>query len=209
MTEITSAPLALAPRLVRACWAIVIVLTIASTVGAALSPVLLVKFPWLLVLLAPDGRHVALIVGRVDPVLLGVVTVLRRTVFSVGAFGLGLAYGEVAVSWIEARARSMGKALRMLERLFARVGAALLLALPLLTMSILAGAARTRFVVFLPALVVGHCLWVGTTIWLGNRFAETSKIVVDFFAARLVETTLACIALVVLQQLFARRKKQQ
>ena len=94
------------------------------------------------------------------------------------------------MTWIEGRARSLGKALRTLERVFARVGAVLLLALPFLTVCVLAGAAKTRVIVFLPALVAGHFLWVFTTVWLGTRFAAEAQSVVDFFAERLFESTL-------------------
>jgi membrane protein DedA with SNARE-associated domain len=171
-----------------------------------MSPFLLVKAPLLLVMLAPDGRHVALVAGRVDPVLLMSVTVLRRSLYSVAVYGLGAAYGDVAVNWIEARARRLGKALRALERAFARVGAVLLLALPFLSVCILAGAARTRVIVFVPALVVGHFLWVFTTVWLGTRFAAQAQAVVDFLTERLFESTLICVALVAGYQFFTRRK---
>jgi len=199
-------PIGIPARLVRACWTLLGLLTVASLVGTAISPLLLVKAPLLLVLLSPDGRHVALAAGRVDPVPLLAVTVLRRSLYSIGVYGLGAAYGDLALTWIEARARSLGKALRTLERVFARVGAVLLLALPFLTVCVLAGAAKTRLIVFLPALVVGHFLWVFTTVWLGTRFAAEAQSVVDFFSERLFESTLICIGLVVAYQVLTRRR---
>jgi len=199
-------PVGIPARLVRASWSLLAVLTVASLVGTAMSPLLLVKAPLLLVALSPDSRHVALVAGRVDPVLLMSVTVLRRSLYSIGVYGLGAAYGDLAVNWIEARARRLGKALRALERLFARVGAVLLLALPFLSVCVLAGASRTRLIVFLPALVLGHFLWVFTTVWLGTRFAAEAQAVVDFFAERLFESTLVCVALVAGYQFFTRRR---
>jgi len=199
-------PVGIPARLVRASWSLLAVLTVASLAGTAMSPLLLVKAPLLLVALSPDSRHVALAAGRVDPVLLMSVTVLRRSLYSIGVYGLGAAYGDLAVNWIEARARRLGKALRALERLFARVGAVLLLALPFLSVCVLAGASRTRLIVFLPALVLGHFLWVFTTVWLGTRFAAEAQAVVDFFAERLFESTLVCVALVAGYQFFTRRR---
>jgi membrane protein DedA with SNARE-associated domain len=197
------------PRLVRASWAIVALLTVASLVGTATSPLLLIKAPLLLVALAPDGRHVALVAGTVDPVLLLCLSVARRSLYSLGVFGLGAAYGESAVQWIEARARGLGKALRALERLFARVGAVLLIAAPFLSLCVLAGAARTRLAAFLPALVLGHCLWASATVWLGQRVAAQSQVVIAFFEERLIESTLVCIALVLAHQLVTRRKRKR
>jgi len=208
MTMPVTAPLGLSPRLVRASWAVLGALTLASVVGVGLAPLLVVKAPLLLVALAPDSRHVALVAGSVEPWLLFGVSVLRRTLYSLGVFGLGAAYGDVALAFIEARARRLGKAIRLLERLFARVGAALLVALPFLSLCVLAGAARTRLSVFLPALMLGHCLWVGVTVWLGKRFAASSQVVIDFFAERLFESTLVCLALVAGYQLIARRKRK-
>lgn len=192
----------------KASWAIVALLTVASVVGTAASPLLLVKAPLLLIALSPDGRHVALVAGTLDPLLLVSLTVVRRALFSVSVFGLGAAYGDLAVSWIEARARGLGKALRALERLFERIGALLLVAAPLLSVCILAGAARTRLLAFLPALVAGHCLWVGATVWFGTRIATQSQLVMEFFSEYLVESTLACVALVAAHQLVTRRKRK-
>lgn len=194
-------------RLVKASWGVVGLLTVASLTGTAVAPLLLVKAPLLLVALAPDGRHVALAAGSVDPLLLIGVSVVRRAAYGVGVYGLGAAYGDLAVSWIEARAQSFGRLLRVLEKLFARVGALVLVPLPLLTLCILAGAARARLLVVLPALLLGHCLWAGTTVWLGTRFANSSQMVIDFFATRLVESTLVCLALVAAHQFFTRRKR--
>src|SRR6188768_1360015 len=205
-TEGTVVEIGIPRRLVRASWALFGVLTVASLVGTAFSPLLLVKAPLLLVMLAPDGRHVALAAGRVDPWLLTAVTVVRRSLYSIGVYGLGAAYGDLAVTWIEARARRLGQALRTLERAFARVGAVLLVALPFLSVCVLAGASRTRAVVFLPALLIGHCLWVITTVWLGTRFAAETQAVVDFLSERLFESTLVCVALVAGYQLFTRRR---
>jgi len=129
--------------------------------------------------------------------------------YSLGVFGLGAAYGESAVQWIEARARGLGKALRALERLFARVGAVLLIAAPFLSLCVLAGAARTRLAAFLPALVLGHCLWASATVWLGQRVAAQSQVVIAFFEERLIESTLVCIALVLAHQLVTRRKRNR
>lgn len=206
-SSIPPASLGIPARLVQASWAIVGLLTVTSLVGSATLPLLLVKAPLLLVALAPDGRHVALVAGNIDPLLLIPLTVVRRSLLSLGVFGLGAAYGERAVALVEARARGLGKALRALERLFERVGAALLIAAPFLSLCVLAGAARTRLIAFLPALVLGHCLWASSTVWLGTRLSNWSQLVTVFFAERLLESTLVGVAAIVAYQLIMRRKR--
>jgi membrane protein DedA with SNARE-associated domain len=205
-TRATEAHEPVPARLVRGCWALVAALTVVSIIGTAFSPLLAVKAPLLLVVFAPDGRHVALVAGRVDPALLMPVTVLRRALYSIGVYGLGAAYGDMALTWIEARSRGAGKALRTLERLLERVGAVLLLALPFLSVCVLAGASRTRLKVFLPALLAGHSIWVFTTVWLGTRFASEAQAVVDFFSERLFESTLVCVAIVAAYQFITRKR---
>jgi len=198
---------ALPQRLVRASWAAVGLFTLMSLIGATSAPLLLVKAPLLLVMLAPDGRHVALTAGQIEPLLLCSVSVIRRSLYSVGVYGLGRAYGDVSVSWVEARARRLGRVLRVLERLFERFGPAVLIVAPFPALCVVAGAARTRLAVFLPALLLGHCVWTGTTVWLGARFADSSQLVIDFFAQRLLESTLVCVALVAAYQYFSRRRR--
>jgi membrane protein DedA with SNARE-associated domain len=191
---------------VRAVLALVAALTVAGLVGSALAPMLLVRSPLLLVLLSPDARHIALTVGSVSPVALVAIAVFRRALFSLGGFGLGVVYGPAAVTWVEQNSPRLGRLFRMLERLFARWGAPILLLLPFASLCVVAGAARTRFAPFLCAIIVGHLLWVGSTYYIGTLISDFTDRVLGFFASHLWESTLVCVVLVVAQQLFARHR---
>lgn len=186
---------------------LVAVLVAAGLVGSALAPVLLVKSPLLLLVLSPDARHVALAVGSLAPVLLIAVVVVRRALFSLGSYGLGAIYGGAAVTWVERRHPRVGGALRLVERLFARFGSAILVLLPFASVCIFAGAARSRFVAFVPAVVAGHTLWVGAIYLLGTAIADFTSTVLAFLTEHLVESTLVCVAVVVLVQLVSRRRR--
>jgi len=203
------APLPSVPaRVVRAVFALIALLTAASLIGAALSPLLLVRSPLLLLALAPDARHVMLSVGKVAPSVLITLTVLRRALFSVGAFGFGLVYGPWALTWVEPRSPRLGKVLRFLERLFARWGTPILVLMPFASVCLLAGAARTRFPSFVAAAILGHTLWVASTYYLGTLLSGVSEQIIEFLSENLFESTFACIALVVAQQVIARRRKR-
>jgi len=190
-------------RLVRAVLGLVALLTVAGLLGSALAPLLLVRSPLLLVALSPDARHVALSVGSVAPWALVAVAVLRRGLFSVGSFGLGVIYGPAAVTWIEQRSARLGRVFRLLERLFARWGAPILLFLPFASLCVVAGAARTRFVAFLSATLLGHVLWVGSTYYVGALLSDFTDRALAFLESHLLESTLVCIAAVAAQQLIA------
>lgn len=180
------------------------VLMAAGLTGAAFSPVLAVKSPLLLLTLSPDVRHVALVAGSVVPWLLFPVVVVRRTLFSLACYGIGAVYGSAAVAWVRRRHPRASKVLNFLERIFQRFGAALFAVLPLASLCVLAGAARTRFSGFLPAIVVGHTLWIAAFYWLGAAISVWTAKLLEFLSEHLVESTLFCVIAVVLWQVRSR-----
>lgn len=193
-------------RLKSAALVLFVLLAVAGLLGTALAPLLLVRAPLLLVALAPDARHVALAVSSVPLVELIALAVLRRALFSVAVFGLGASYGDLAVAWVEKRSARLGKMFRALERLFARWGAPILLLLPFASLCVLAGAARTRFIAFLSATLLGHALWVGATYYVGALLSGLSDRFLGFVSQHVWECTIICVALVLSQQLIARRR---
>jgi uncharacterized membrane protein YdjX (TVP38/TMEM64 family) len=194
------------PRLARIVWVLLGVFVVAGWVGTGLSAMLLVKNPLLLIALAPDGRHIALAVGSVPPLWLFVVGVLRRTIFSITMFGLGYVYGDAALKWVEAQYPRLGAIVRYFERLFVRVGSWCLVPLPFGTICVLAGAARARFAAFMAAILVGHTLWVALNYAIGTLISDFTDRLLGFLKDHLVESTLVCIALMVLYQLVTRRR---
>jgi membrane protein DedA with SNARE-associated domain len=119
---------------------------------------------------------------------------------------LGVVYGPDAVTWIEQRSARLGRVFRFLERLFARWGAPILLFLPFASLCVVAGVARTRFVAFLLAIMLGHTLWVGSTYFIGTLLSDFTERVLAFVSSHVVESTLFCVAAVVAQQLIARKR---
>jgi len=177
-----------------------VAVTIASLLGTALAPYLLVKSPLLLVALSPAAHHVAMAAASVAPVPLIVVATLRRVLTGLGAYGLGYLYGHAAVAWLEQRHPRLAQLVRLIERLFARVGVALLVVAPAPTIAVLAGAARSRLSLFLLALTLGHALWNTITQYLGDAFARRTDLLTAFLDEHLLESTLVCVGAVALQQ---------
>ncbi|MBX3131707.1 MAG: hypothetical protein KF718_33630 [Polyangiaceae bacterium] len=200
---------AVPPRLRHALFALLGVVGVTTIAGTAFSPYLLVKAPLLLVALAPEGRHIILAVSTTDPVLLVAVATLRRLLGLIAAYGLGLTYGPAAVSWVERRFPRFGKLVRIAERLFARVGAPLLLFIPLQSIALLAGAARTRFFTFLGFVSVGQFCMVLITYLFGDAITKWTEPILVFLSEHVVETTIACATLVALQQGVAYYRKRR
>jgi membrane protein DedA with SNARE-associated domain len=199
------------PRLRSAILGLLFLVTLASALGTALAPYLLVKSPLLLVAVSPAAHHVVLAAATVEPLPLIVVATLRRVLTGLGAYGLGYLYGRAAIQWLEQRHPRLARLVLLVERLFARVGVALLIVAPAPTIAVLAGAARSRLSVFLIALTLGHTLWNIITQHLGDSLARSTDLFTAFLDEHLLESTLVCVAVVVLQQAFSRllRRKRQ
>ncbi len=196
------------PRVRSAVWGLVTLVTVASLLGTALSPYLLVKSPLLLVAISAAAHHVALAAASVEPVPLIIVATLRRVLTGLSAYGLGYLYGGLAIAWVEQRHARLAELLRLLERLFSRFGVALLILAPAPTLAVFAGAARSRISLFLAALTLGHLLWNTLTQLLGDVLAHRTDMLTAFLGEHLLESTAVCVALVVLQQVVSRLRRR-
>lgn len=195
------------PRLRNAILVLLGVVTTASLAGTALSPYLLVKSPLLLVAMSPAAHHIAFSAATVDPVTLITLATVRRTLTSLGAFGLGYLYGPAAVTWLESRSPRLGRLVKWLEQLFASWGVLALTLAPIPMMCVLAGAARTRPSVFASVVVVALAFWNSVTYFVGDAIADWTRILLVFLDRHLLESTLVCAAAVLAQQIYQRLGK--
>jgi hypothetical protein len=176
--------------------ATVVVTTIASYVGSALAPYLLLEHPLVLLLLSPVGRHVALAAPRVALLPLVAVVVVRRVVSLAAAWALGAIYGSSAVSWLDSRSPRSGAVVRLGERLFGRWGTPLLLVLPTHLLCALAGASGTRPVTMLVLVTLGEIAWTIAAHRLGGAISGWTGPLVSFVSDHLLATTLVSAAVI-------------
>jgi membrane protein DedA with SNARE-associated domain len=168
---------------------------------------LLVKSPLTLVAITGAAHHVALAAATEDAAPVIVVATLRRALTGLGAYGVGYLYGPAAFSWLAARYPRLSKLATLLERLFARWGVLLLVPAPARTLAVLAGAARSNLRNFLLAYSAGHAAWSALTYYVGDALSAWTERLTAFFSANLVESTLACVLLVVVQQAIVRLRR--
>jgi membrane protein DedA with SNARE-associated domain len=192
------------PRLRSIIWGLFVVVTAASLLGTALAPLLLVKSPLLLVVLSPAAHHVAFAAATVEPVQLIAVATLRRALTGLSAYGLGYLYGRAAIAWLGGRHPRVARLVHSVEALFARFGVALLVVAPVPTLALLAGSSRRPVGAFLLALLIGLALWNTLTQYLGDSFARRTDALTTYFSEHLLESTLVCVTVVVLQQALSR-----
>lgn len=196
------------PRLRHAVFALIALVALSNAIGTALSPYLVVEHPLLLVAISPEGRHVVLATPSVAPVLLVAVGTLRRLLGIVAGFGLGFLYGEAAVRWAEQRAPRFSRFILFLERMFERFGLYLLFVVPLPSIGVLAGAARTRLPWVVLAGAAGQVVWMTLTVQFGEAVSGWTRPVLAFLSRHVVEATIVAVVLVGLQQLVAYQKRK-
>jgi membrane protein DedA with SNARE-associated domain len=114
-------------------------LSVGSAVGLASSAYLVNHYPLLLIALSPIGRHLILVVPRVDPVAFILVGGLRRFAFYLACFHLGRALGPPGVVWLEERAARFARFVRWIESWFRKAPRLVVLFFAGPTVSALAG----------------------------------------------------------------------
>lgn len=201
------APPPLPPALRRAAIVYISVVSGIGMVGVALSPYLAVKHPLLLVAASADVRHVLLAAGRVDPWLLLPVAILRRILGMISTYAFGVLWGYSVLRWTARRSRRAGVMIGLLERFFHKVGLPILLFVPSYTLCMLAGAARLSWRSYLRVVIVGQIAFTGLIVAAGDSLASWTRLVVEFLATHLVESTAIAISLVLIQQVISRRRQ--
>jgi hypothetical protein len=187
-------------------------LAAADAVGAAFSPYLLVEHPLALIALNADDRHVILLASRVELPWILLVAIPRRLLSAIAAYGFGACYGRTAVSWAERRYARVGRMMRWIERLLARVGAPLLVLMPGYTLGVLSGAsASIRVRTFLPCVALGQVFLISGGYFFGSAISAWTDAIVAFASRYVVETTAVFVTIVVVQQGVAalRRRRQR
>jgi len=193
---------------VTICLAALGAFTLASTIGVAFFPYLLANNPLLLVGLSPLFRHVVVVSPIVPAASLFAVVVPRHFAVDPFVYFLGRDYGPAAILWIERNSPGIGRFVRTLERLFARIGPIAVMFSPEVVVSTLAGAARVPFPLFVVMNVVGT---IGTVIvarWFGTALESQIQVLVAFVRAHVVSTTVASVLLAVLFNAWSGRKRR-
>jgi membrane protein YqaA with SNARE-associated domain len=182
--------------------------TVAGVTGTALSPLLLVEYPAVLVALSPDVRHLVLTAPRLGLLTLLLIGGSRRILAMVVTYGLGAIYGYAGLRWAEKRYPRLAAFISFFERLFKRVGAPMLIVIPTYTLSALAGVARTQFWAFFIAMSLGQLLYVGASFYFGDAINEWTSLLIAYLSVYMWESTAVVATLVVLQQVIAYRQRK-
>lgn len=145
------------PRALRMLVVGLLLATIAASwIGNAFAPALVAHHPLALIGLNPSNRFLVLGGIRTHWIPYILLATSRRTLTVIAYFTLGHWYGERAIRWLEHRSPDEGRMVRQIEGWFSRGAWPLIVAMPIGTIGLLAGAAGMS-----PAVVLGV---MGTSI---------------------------------------------
>lgn len=185
----------------------VIVIAVASSVGDALSPTLLVESPLLLVALVPRNRYLVLAAPLLEFWPFFLVGMVRLALTDPLFYLFGREYGDAAIEWTEQRAGAPGS-VRRLEHWFRRAAYPIVAIAPNNLVCVLAGAAGMSLIGFLLANLGGTALRMVLIWFVGDVFSEPLLDVVDFVARYRWIFTAVTVVLVTWSVVRARRARR-
>ncbi len=163
-------------------------------VGVAFLPLLAREAPTLLAFLNPTTGVLLLVSARIDPVPFVVIGTLRRFASHLLFFLLGAWYGDRAVRWVAGRGGRAVRFVRLVERLFARLGWLIVLVSPGPLPSVLAGAARMRRAVFVAFDLTGALIAILIVRCAAAVASDPLGVVLRFSDRHAVPLTALCAA---------------
>jgi membrane protein DedA with SNARE-associated domain len=197
------------PPLGRVLLVAIAVLFGATTLGAAFAPYLAVRYPLLLIALNPWPRHIILVAPHTPIHWLVPVAALRGLCTCIVAFEVGRRYGPQGIRLFERRSPGLGRLLRWFEGVFAQAAGVFVFLSPgplTSTLSAISGGSRTMT---LSLSGLGLALWATINHRLGDWLAPWTAPIMGFIQRYLLETTLACVVIVLGYQWIARKRRLQ
>jgi membrane protein DedA with SNARE-associated domain len=187
-----------------------IAIAVATGVGAAFAPYLLVHHPFWLLALNPWPRHQLLVAPEAHIVPFVAIVVVRGMLTCAVSFEIGRCYDRPrtrGVALIEGRSQESGSFLRSIERLFGRFSFAFLLLTPGWFTSALAGMSGVTRTRCLTLNVLGLTCWALAYHRLGAWLEPWTTPIIRFLQDNVLTATLICVALVALYQGHQWRKR--
>ena len=181
----------------------------AMFLGMSFAPTLAVKAPLLLIALAPLPRHIILIAPYTPVEWVVPVAALRGVITCAVAFEVGRLYGPQGIRLFERRSPRLGRWVRSFEKLFGLSAPAFLFLAPgPLTSTLAAISGGSRWLT-LTLSGLGLGVWASIHHKVGDWLAPYTAPIMAFIQEYLLETTLACLLIVVTYQWFARKRRLQ
>jgi membrane protein DedA with SNARE-associated domain len=178
--------------------AIIAALYGAGLLGLALAPILTREQPILLLLLNPTTTILLLVSARIELIWLVALVTARRFLVHIVFYLLGWWYAEAAIDWMVGRSTDAEAIVGQGERIFRRIGWLAVLIWPGPFPSVLSGASRMIWPLFVAIDLIGTIVSIVLTRYAASIAANPLDIVRRFIDANAEVLTIICVAAVVL-----------
>lgn len=178
--------------------AIIAVLYGAGMLGLALTPILTREQPIALLLLNPTTTILLLVGGRIGLVPLIALVATRRFLVHIVFYLLGRWYADAALAWMLGRDADAAPLVGQAERIFRRVGWLAVLIWPGPFPSVLSGASRMPWPLFVAIDIIGTVASILITRYAASIAANPLDIALRFIDANAEALTIICATAVVL-----------
>jgi membrane protein DedA with SNARE-associated domain len=168
-----------------------------------------VDYPLLLIALNPWPRHIILVASNTPIEWLVPVAALRGLCACIVAFEVGRHYGPQGIRLVERRSASLGRFVRLFERVFGWAGPVFVFFAPgplTATLAAISGISRALTLVL---SVLGLAMWAWIYHRVGDWLAPYTAVILSFFKRNMLEASLACVVLVLGYQWIARKRRLQ
>lgn len=166
--------------------------------GLALTPILTREQPILLLLLNPTTTILLLVSARVDVVLLVTLVTARRFIVHIVFYLLGWWYVDAAIGWMLGRSTDVELLVGQAERIFRRIGWLAVLIWPGPLPSVLSGASRMPWPIFVAIDLSGTVASILLTRYAASIAANPLGIVLHFIDTNAEVLTIVCATAVAL-----------
>ncbi len=178
--------------------AIIAALYGAGLLGLALAPILTREQPILLLLLNPTTTILLLVSTRIELAWLVALVTARRFLVHIVFYLLGWWYAEAAIGWMVGRSADAEAIIGQAERIFRRIGWLAVLIWPGPFPSVLSGASRMAWPIFVAIDLSGTVASILITRYAASLAANPLGIVRRFIDANAEVLTIICVVAVVL-----------
>jgi len=196
------------PRRLHGGWyATIAVVTLARALAIALLPLLLVEAPLLLVLMSPAAADLLIAAPLLEPWVYFVSAIGAAMIQTAIAYHFGRALGERALIWLQSRGAAAQRTTSRLLGWLERATPLVLLAMPGVTVSTLAGLSGVRARRFYILIGLGNVGWSIACFAGGSALEAQLEQLYSFVGHHMLELTAVAATLVGVQFLWSRWRR--
>lgn len=199
-----------APKRLHSGWyAVIAAITLSRGLAIALLPLLLVEAPLILIVMSPTAADLVIAAPLLEPWVYFTGAMVAALVQCALAYHFGRALGQQALIWLQSRSAGAKRTTTRLLGWLEKATPLVIVSIPGLTVSVLAGLSGVRARRFYILIVLGNLLWTIGCFAGGSALTDQLEKLYSFVGNHMVELTLVAATVVGAQLLWSRWRRKQ